>query len=138
MAKNGHTFIPIQKSHISLFAMSHDCDEPDFERVYGYSLVDRNWLPLACAGLYFEENGNVTIFAHLGRFMQEYPTPILKLTKQVFDRARTIGVKECLCIAEESVGPRARKTIEFFGGEDTGERCEFGPIYKLDLTRSKI
>lgn len=138
MAAAGHQFIPIQPTHISLFAVSHNCDEPDFERVFGHSLVDRHYLPLACAGLYFEPEGTVTIFAHLGRWMEIYPVPILRLTRQVFAQARAIGVKECLCIAEEAVGPRAKSTIEYFGGEETGKSCEFGPIYKLDLTRCKL
>lgn len=138
MAQAGHQFIQIQPSHISLFAVSHNCDEPNFERVYGHSLVDRYYLPLACAGLYFEPEGTVTIFAHLGKWMQTYPVPILRLTRNVFKHARAIGVKECFCIAEEAVGPKAKSTIEYFGGEETGKSCEFGPIYKLDLTRCKL
>jgi hypothetical protein len=138
MAEAGHQFIPIQPSHISLFAVSHNCDSPAFDRVFGHSLVNRHYLPLACAGLYFEEEGTVTIFAHLGPWMKRYPVPILRLTRKVFETARQIGVKECLCIAEESVGADAKSTIEFFGGEATGKHSEFGPIYKLDLTRCKL
>jgi hypothetical protein len=138
MAKAGHQFIPIQPSHISLFAVSHNCEEPKFEDVFGYSLVDRHYLPLACAGLYFEPEGTVTIFAHLGPWMRIYSVPILRLTRNVFQTARDIGVKECFCIAEESVGPKARSTIEYFGGEYTGKDSEFGPIYKLDLTKCKL
>lgn len=138
MAAAGHQFIPIQRSHISLFAVSHNCDEPDFDRVFGHSLVDRYYLPLACAGLYFEPEGTVTMFAHLGKWMAEYPIPILRLTKKVFEHARAIGVKELHCIAEEAVGPKAKSMIEYFGGKETGKSCEFGPIYKMDLTRNKL
>jgi hypothetical protein len=138
MEEAGHRFIPIQPSHISLFAVSHDCDEPKFENVYGNSLVDRHYLPLACAGLYFEEGGTVTLFAHLGKWMEVYMIPILRLTRKNFKYARSIGVTEVFCIAEESVGPKAKTLIEYFGGEPTGKTCEFGPIYKMDLTRCKL
>jgi hypothetical protein len=138
MAKAGHQFIPIQPSHVALFAMSHQCDAPVFERVYGHALVDRHYLPLACAGFYFEEEGTVTMFAHLGRWMQAYPIPILRISQKNFRHAKSIGVKECYCIAEESVGPEAKRLIEYFGGEDTGKMSEFGPIYKLDITRCKL
>lgn len=137
MEERGHQFIPIQKSHIGLFAMSHNCEEVEYEKVYGHSLVDRHYLPLACAGLYFENDGNVTIFAHLNKWMAEYPVPILRLTRDVFSKARKIGVKKCLCIAENGV-EKAKSTIEYFGGKPTGQHCEFGPIYELDLTECKL
>lgn len=138
MAKAGHQFIPIQPSHIELFAVSHNCEAPKIENVFGHSLVDRHYLPLACAGFYFEEGGTVTMFAHLGKWMAEYPIPILRITRKNFKIARSIGVKECLCIAEESVGPEAKRLIEFFGGKYTGKDSEFGPIYKMDITENKL
>jgi len=138
MAKAGHSFIPIQPSHIDLFSVSHNCEAPVFENVFGHSLVDRHYLPLACAGFYFEEGGTVTMFAHLGKWFQEYPIPILRISQKNFRHARSIGVTECYCIAEESVGPKAKSLIEYFGGEDTGKMSEFGPIYKLDITKCKL
>lgn len=134
----GHKFIDIQKSHCDHFAIAHDCEPVEFDRVIGYSLVDRWSLPLAVAGFHFEKTGEVTIFAHLGQWMAEYPVPIMRLTKKMFKLARDLKIEKLYAVAEEQVGPKALSSILWAGGEPTGERCYFGDIYVIHLDRTPI
>lgn len=136
MAERGHSLVPILDCHLEYFAAVHGAERIERERVAGYSLVDRNYLPLACSGVLFEPDKTI-LFGHFGRWFGEYPVPILRAMRGTANRLRELGVTELHTICERGI-PKARQLIEWAGGIPTGEETDFGPAYVIPLINGKV
>ena len=133
----GFSFIPIRPAHVGFIAWVMGRDAPEFDRIFGAAMVDRNFIPVGFALSYFENDGTVSIHAHFGQWLRAYPKDILRHMAKFTATLRDQGNAIIYAIADESI-PGSDTLIHWFRGRDTGRRHEFGPIYEIDLRTSKI
>ena len=132
-------FIPIRKPHLDMMAVAYDRTVPDFSRVIGRTMVDENFLPLGMALAYFEPgpDGVVSINAHFGKWLRVYPKDILRGLHETIEELRDLGVKDVYAYADRNI-KGSDTLLHWLGAEKTEKSTELGPIYKLELARSKI
>lgn len=100
-------------------------------------MVDREFLPIGFCFAWFEPTGSVSVHAHFGKWLRIFPKDILRGMKVTIDQLRAAGVKEVYTMADENIDGSAT-LIRWFKGEPTGDRGEFGPIFRVDLSKSPI
>ena len=133
----GLTFTPIRPAHLDFIAWVMGRKAPEIDRIYGQTMVSREFTPLGVALAYFEDDGTVSIHAYFGRWLRTYPKDILRSMQPFMQRLRDTGNKIVYAVADGTVDG-SKTLIDWLGGEDTGRRHELGPIYRIDLTRTKI
>lgn len=105
--------------------------------MFGAAMVDRHFIPLGMWLAYFEDDGTVSVHAYFGKWLRQYPKDILRHVSKFTARLREMGHNIVYAIADESV-PGSDTLIEWFKGEKTGDRHEYGPVYRIDLRKAKI
>ena len=135
--EGGYQFIPIREAHLGFVAWMMGREAPKLDKVYGAAMVNRNFIPLGVCLAYFEEDGTVSIHAHFGKWLRKFPKDVLRHMHGFCRDLREMGHPIVYAIADESVDG-SRTLIEWFRGEPTGARHDFGPIYRIDLRKAKI
>lgn len=112
-------------------------EAPEFDRVFGAALVDKYFVPLGLMLAYFEDDGTISVHAHFGKWLKQYPKDILRHVQKFMNVLRDQGHYIVYAIADESV-EGSDVLIRWFNGEDTGKKHEFGAVYKIDLRNTRI
>jgi hypothetical protein len=132
----GFQFIPIRPAHLDFVAWAMGREAPDYARVFGAALVDKDFIPLGVALAYFEDEC-ISLHASFGKWLKIYPKDILRHMSGFLQALRDKGHQIAYACADESV-EGSTTLIEWLKGEPTGKRHAFGEIYRIDLTRTKI
>lgn len=103
----------------------------------GRTMIDRHFLPRGAVFLWFEPEGVVSLHAHFGKWLRIFPKDILRAMHATASEARCLGVTDVYAYADREIDG-SEKLLEWLGGERTGEETDLGPLYRLDLRRSKI
>lgn len=140
--ERGFSFIPVRQAHLDYLVAVYGREHPDMDRVFGRTMVDRNFLPLGMALIYFpaEDHAKAEMHAHFGKWFRMYPKDILNGMRPICRKARDAGVNELYCIADEAIEGSV-KLVDWFQGEKTGERNNeppAGDIYRLDLHNARF
>ncbi len=123
--------------HLELLGFAYGREPPPHSEILGNTMVDREFLPVGFCFAWFEPTGSVSVHAHFGKWLRIFPKDILRGMKVTIDQLRAVGVKEVYTMADESIDGSAT-LIRWFKGEPTGDRGEFGPIFRVDLAKSPI
>lgn len=132
----GYSFIDIRPAHLDFIAWVMGRQAPDFERIFGAALVNRNFIPLGVALAYFEDEC-VSIHAHFGKWLRVYPKDILRHMHKFCDALRAQGHTIVYAVADESIDG-SDKLLEWLNAKKTDKKHEFGFVYEIDLTKAKI
>lgn len=136
-SERGFGFIPIRQAHLDFLGYCYGRTPPPLEEVEGFAMVDANCLPLGLALVHFEPEGVNTVHAVFGKWLRVFPKDILRGMKAMTDSLRARGITVLHAVADENI-EGSDTLLEWIGGERTDKRAEFGPIYRLDLTKTKI
>lgn len=127
----------MRQAHLDLLGFVYGREPPAIDSIKGNTMVDRYFMPLGFMFAYFEPEGVVSVHAHFGKWLRIYPKDILRSVKGVMDELRAMGVTKVYTFADETV-EGSRTLVDWFGGVDTGQRNEFGPVFEFDLTKTPI
>lgn len=136
----GYQFIPVRRAHLDYLVAVYGREHPDLSRVFGRTLVDRNFIPLGMCLIYFAADGTHEIHAHYGSWFRKFPKQILDGMRPICRKARDAGIRYVYAIADEAI-PGSVDLVRYFEGENTGARSEHPPIgdvYKLDFHGHKF
>lgn len=136
----GFNFIPVRQAHLDYLVSIYGREHPEMDRVFGRTLVNRNYLPLGMALLYFAPEGHTEVHAHFGKWFRKYPKQVLDGMRPICRKAVKAGVKHAFAIADEAIDGSI-DLVRWFEGEKTGERTVLPPvgdIYKLDFTKPRF
>lgn len=136
-ADMGFRFIDVREAHLRFLGWAFAAEPPPIERVVGRTMVDREYRPIGFCLADFEPSGVVAIHAHFGQWLRVYPTNILRGMKVTIDALRRAGVKDVYAIADRGIDG-SDTLIKWFGGEPTGQVVELGPVYRIELARSRV
>lgn len=132
----GFQFIDIRPVHLDYIAWVMGRSAPDFERIFGAAMVNRNFIPLGVALAYFEDDC-ISLHAHFGKWLRVYPKEILRHMSKFLDALRAQGHTTAYAVADESI-EGSDKLLQWLNAEKTEKMHEFGPVYVVDLTKAKI
>lgn len=140
--ERGFSFIPVRQAHLNYLVSVYGREHPSMDRVFGRTMVDKNFLPLGMALIYFptDEQSKAECHAHFSGWFRRYPKEILDGMRPICRKARDAGVKELYAIADEAI-EGSIDLVRWFDGEKTGERNlepPVGDIYRLDLYSPKF
>jgi hypothetical protein len=110
---------------------------PPYEEVEGRAMVDDRYLPLGVLLVHFEPCGINTLHGHFHTWLKVYPKDILRSVSQVCDSLRSRGITILHASADERI-EGSETLVKWLNAEPTGQRNETGPIWKIDLTKTKI
>ena len=136
-AEQGYRFIPIREAHLSFIGWMMGRQAPDMASIFGAAMVNTNFIPVAMALAYFEDDGTVSIHAHFGKWLKRFPKDILRHMSRFCRTLRDMGHPIVYAIADESI-EGSDTLIRWFKGRSTGQRHEFGMVYEIDLRKAKI
>lgn len=132
----GFSFINVRPAHLDFIAWVMGRTAPDFDRIFGAAMVNRNFVPLGVALAYFEDEC-VSIHASFGKWLRIYPKDILRHMSKFCDALRAQGHTIVYAVADESI-EGSDKLLEWLNAKKTDKKHEFGPVYVVDLTKAKI
>jgi len=135
--ERGFGFIPVRQAHLDFLGYCYGRTPPPLEEVEGFAMVDANCLPLGLALVHFEREGVNTVHGVFGRWLRVYPKDILRQMRVMTDSLRARGITLLHAVADEHI-EGSDTLLEWVGAEKTDKRAEFGPIYQIDLKKSKI
>ena len=133
----GLSFTPIRPVHMEFVAWVMNRNAPDLSRVFGQTMVSREFTPLGLCLAYFEPDETVSIHAYFGRWLKRFPKDILREISGFCSTLRDEGHGVVYAVADESVDG-SKTFIDWLGGTNTGRRHDTGDIYRIDLNRAKI
>lgn len=136
--ERGLTFIPLRPSHIEFFEAVSGKTAAPFEVCAGRTLVDRNFMPLGLLMCVFEDDGEtIRLEGYFGKWWKLYPKDCMRSIHEFANHIRTLGVERCYAEADESI-EGASKLLDWLRATPTGHRGELGPIYEIDMFRSRL
>lgn len=135
--EDGFSFIPIRRAHLDFIAWVMNREAPDFAAIFGAAMVDRQFIPVGFLLAYFEPDGTTSIHAHFGRWLKTYPKDVLRHMQGFIATLLGMGVRHVYAIADRGF-EGSDTLIHWFGGVPTGAMHEFGPVYEIDLSATKL
>jgi len=134
----GFSFIPVREAHIDFIAASMGRTAPDFDRLAGNCMVNRDYLPLGFCLAYFADDDIVEGHAYFGNWLRIFPKDILRSMNGFMDQLRINADVSILYAAADENIDGADTLLKWLKGEPTGKFNEVGEIYEIDIRKSKI
>lgn len=113
-----------------------DREAPTLDRIFGASMVNRNFIPVGFAMAVFEDEC-ISLHAYFGKFLRMFPVPILREMRKFLDVLRGQGHEKVYAVADERIDGSETLLIGL-GATKTEALGDFGPVYELDLRKAKI
>jgi hypothetical protein len=127
----------VRRQHLELLGFAYGRVPPPLEEIHGNTMVDRHFMPLGFCFAWFEPSGTVSLHAHFGKWLRQFPKDVLRGMHGTANELRTGGVRFLHATADPSIEGSLR-LVEWLKGVHTGQTGEFGPVYLIDLHKTKI
>lgn len=128
----------MRRAHLDFLGYVFGEEPPPFERCFGNTMVDIDYMPLGFCLAWLREEGSTTVHAYYGPWLKIYPKEILRSMHAMMDKVRAAGIGEVWAIADERVAG-SDKLLAWFGGVPSGQIVAGqGEYWRVDLTRAPI